>query len=108
MRDTLIAAVGDGMHRGFRDDGIHPFFMLLCLIALGAVIGVVIGLIRRRADPPAAPASNAAPHAAQVMAPVSPTANAEVILAERLARSEISPDDYRTMLAALRDPGPVT
>ena len=26
------------------------------------------------------------------------------ILAERLARSEISPDDYRSMIAALREP----
>ena len=32
----------------------------------------------------------------------SPTAGAEGILAERLARSEISADDYRTTLAALR------
>ena len=32
-----------------------------------------------------------------------PTASAETIVAERLARSEISVDDYRTTLAALRE-----
>ena len=36
-------------------------------------------------------------------------AHAEAILAERLARGEISPDDYRAAAAALRgDPGPPT
>ena len=32
-----------------------------------------------------------------------PTANAEAIVAERFARGEISADDYRTTLAALRE-----
>ena len=53
--------------------------------------------MRRRSAPVAAGMPAAAPH-------TSPTAGAEAILAERLARSEISADDYRATLAALREP----
>ncbi len=78
-----------------RHDG-GPWFGLIGLILLGVAIGLVVWLFTRNRS------AAAAVPAAPVAAPVSPTANAEAILAERLARSEISPDDYRTLLAALR------
>lgn len=102
---TALAADGRGygMHRG--RDG-HPFFgiLLLVLVAGLAVLGTWLLVGRRRPAttfPVAAASVPAAPPAA-----VSPTANAEAILAERLARSEISTDEYRAALAALRE-GPV-
>lgn len=81
---------GRGMdgHRGDR-----PIFGFLCLLALAAVAIVATWLIIRRR--PAAAAVSVAPNQPA-------TANAEAILAERLARSEISADDYRTTLSALR------
>jgi uncharacterized membrane protein len=86
------------------DGGFHPLLGLLCLIVLGVAIGLVVGWFNRRRTP-ASPAPGT-PVAHNVAMPVSPTAGAEAILAERLARSELSPDDYRTMLAALREANP--
>ena len=37
---------------------------------------------------------------------VSPTSNALAILADRLARGEVSPDDYRAAVAVLRETPP--
>jgi putative membrane protein len=89
---SYVADRGMGMDGWGRHDG-GPWIGLLGLVLLGVVVGLVVWLFtRRRAAAPVAP----------VAAPVSPTANAEAILAERLARSEISPEDYRTLLAALR------
>ncbi len=101
MAGSALAADGRGfgMHRG---RGGHPFFglLLLVLVAGVAVLGTWLLLGRRRpASVPAVPL--AAPPAAPATA--SPTAHAEAILAERLARSEISPDEYRAALAAMRD-----
>jgi uncharacterized membrane protein len=80
-------------------DGRH--FMIGGFVIFGvvvALVGLAVWLIlRRRTAPVAVGAPVAAPH-------ISPTAGAEAILAERLARSEISADDYRTTLTALRDP----
>ena len=39
---------------------------------------------------------------------MSPTLNAQSILADRLARGEISPDDYRAAVAVLRETAPPT
>jgi putative membrane protein len=47
---------------------------------------------------PAAPPPPAGPPP-----PVSPTHNAEAILADRLARGEIQPDDYRAAITVLRE-----
>jgi uncharacterized membrane protein len=80
-------------------DGRH--FMVGGFIILGllvALIGLAVWLIVRRRPAPAVAGVPAA------VGYVSPTAGAEAILAERLARSEISADDYRTTLAALREP----
>jgi hypothetical protein len=80
--------------------------MLLAVVVGLAILGTWL-IIGRRTAVPAAPVAPAAPLAAPVA--VSPTANAEAILAERLARSEISPDEYRAALAAMRESsaGPV-
>jgi uncharacterized membrane protein len=71
------------------------------MLAVALAIGLAVWLLlNRRAHVTTVPSASPAAHIAP---PVSPTANAEAILAERLARSEISPDDYRAMLAALRE-----
>jgi len=89
---------GPGMMRGGRG-GRHPIFALVCMVAIAGVAILATWLILRRRPQTAAPA----PVAYVPAGPASPTAQAETILAERLARSEISPDDYRSMLAALRE-----
>lgn len=103
---TALAEGPGGMGRGMgRDRDGHPIFGILIMlaIAVAAIIGTWL-VIRRGATPPVAvvgpaPTSVVPP----VLSPaVSPTASAESILAERLARSEISADDYRATLAALR------
>ncbi len=97
---ALLADSGFGMRHDFGDGRGHPFLMLLCLIAIGAAIGLVVVMISRRR--PVATVGPVTPSAPPLP---SPTAAAEAILAERLARSEITPDDYRSMLAALREAG---
>lgn len=82
------------------DRGFHPLLGLLCMVALGALVGLGVWLVLRRRPSAASPVVAATPLAPT--APASPTASAEVILAERLARGEIDPDDYRTRLDALR------
>ena len=87
---------GPGRDRGFHRGGHHPFlFLLVIAAALAAAVLITWLIARRSAVPAAAGAVGAIP-------PPSPTASAEAILAERLARSEIGPDDYRSLLAALR------
>ena len=94
---AFAAGPGWGMHR---DGDRHPWFAMVILLGLvvGAAALVVWALTRDRAVRLTPPTMPAAP---------SPTANAEAILAERLARGEINPDDYRSLLAALRG-GPTT
>jgi putative membrane protein len=93
---------GFGMHDRWNDGGFHPWLGLVMMLAVALAIGLAVWLLlNRRTVPPAA--------APMVSAPApSPTAAAESILAERLARSEITPDDYRSMIAALREQPPVT
>ena len=100
MISTLIAA--GGRFGRMHDGDFHPFLGLLSMVALGAIVGLVVLLVMRRRPvappPPSAPFVGTAPGAVAV----SPTAGAEAILAERLARGEIDTDDYRTRLDALR------
>jgi uncharacterized membrane protein len=84
---------GDGFGRRHRDGGML-FFPLLLLIAV-----VVLLVVLWRGRHPAAPASASASQA-------SPTLNAQAILADRLARGEISPDDYRAAITVLRETPP--
>ena len=83
--------------------GIGSLLLLVMLIA--AAVAITALLLGRRTPAGAGPAAPAPP----VVPPPSPTGTAEAILAERLARGAISPDDYRAAAAALRgDPGPPT
>jgi uncharacterized membrane protein len=86
-----------------RGDGFHPIMALLCLALIGAAIGLVVWLVAGRRPSAPVPA-----HTAPVAAAPSPTFQAEAILAERLARGDISPDDYRTTIGALRDSNTTT
>jgi uncharacterized membrane protein len=81
---------GDGF--GHRRDGGFMFFPMILLIGL---VALLIVLWRRGHLTPTV----AAP-------PLSPTLNAQAILADRLARGEISPDDYRAAITVLREPPP--
>ena len=101
MTHALIAEGGRQFGR-MHGNGFHPILGLLCMVLVGAAIGLGVWLVVRRRPAPVAPV---APVAAAPAAP-SPTAAAEAILAERLARGEIAPDDYRTHLAALRGEAP--
>jgi putative membrane protein len=75
------------------------FFMFFPLLMLLAVVALLIVLWRGR--------HLAAPMATQPPAPPSsPTLNAQAILADRLARGEISPDDYRAAISVLRESPP--
>jgi putative membrane protein len=98
MTHALIAEGGRQFGRMHGND-FHPFLGLLCMMLVGAAIGLGVWLVVRRRPAPVAPAAVAP-------AAPSPTAAAEAILAERLARGEIAPDDYRTHLAALRGEAP--
>jgi putative membrane protein len=98
---NIAFAEGRGFGGGFgprrRGDGVFLFFPLLMLIAVGVLLVV---LWRGR--------HTAAPLATQPTppAPASPTFNAQAILADRLARGEISPDDYRAAITVLRESPP--
>ena len=92
---TANVAFADG--RGFdgfgrRRDGGFMFFPMILLIGLVALL-IVLWRNRHVAAPIATP-------------PSSPTLNAQAILADRLARGEINPDDYRAAVAVLRETPP--
>ncbi|HQZ33258.1 MAG TPA: hypothetical protein PK020_02480 [Ilumatobacteraceae bacterium] len=89
---TLAEGPGRGMDR---DRSGRPLFAILVMVVVAAAAIFGTWRVIRRGSTPAVVA-------APVAAVASPTGSAEAILAERLARSEISPDDYRSMLAALR------
>jgi uncharacterized membrane protein len=100
---NIAFAEGRGFGGGFgprrRGDGFFLFFPLLMLIAV-AVLLVVLWRGRHTVAPVGAPpASPPAP-------PASPTLNAQAILADRLARGEISPEDYRAAITVLRETPP--
>ena len=104
MKNVLMAVAdrGDGDGRGMMGGGRDGFdggpLMVVCLVVLVAAVAAVAWLlVRRRGTAPA----TTAPVAPAPQAP-SPLAGAEAILAERLARGELSPDDYRAAAAALR------
>jgi uncharacterized membrane protein len=100
--EAAFAVDGRGFGDGFgrhRDGGFMLFFPLLLLIG---VVALLIVLWRGGRLPAASVAAPLAPPAP----PASPTFNAESILADRLARGEISPDDYRAAITVLREPPP--
>jgi putative membrane protein len=100
MTANIAFADGRGFGGGFggrrRGEGLMLFFPLLLLTAV-AVLLVVLW----RGRHPATPATSGPP-----APPASPTLNAQAILADRLARGEISPDDYRSAITVLRENPP--
>jgi uncharacterized membrane protein len=87
---------GGDFGRGRRGDGLMFFFPLLMLLAVAALLVVLWRgrhPVTTTGAPPPAP-------------PASPTLNAQAILADRLARGEISPDDYRAAITVLRESPP--
>ncbi len=99
---NIAFADGRGFGGGFggrrRGDGFMFFFPLLMLIAV-AVLLVVLWRGRHPVAPAGGPPVPPVP-------PASPTLNAQAILADRLARGEISPDDYRAAITVLREGPP--
>jgi uncharacterized membrane protein len=96
----VLTQFGGRMHRGDRF-GFHPLMGILLVVVIAAAGALIVWMFRSRtpAVAAAAPAPGVAP---TTTAAPSPTAHAEAILAERLARGEVSPADYREILAALR------
>ena len=86
---------GGGFGRRHRDGGFMFVFPLLLLVAVAA-----LAILLWRGRQPVAPLG--APPAP----PATPTLNAQAILADRLARGEISPDDYRAAVTVLRETPP--
>jgi len=87
-----------GGYRGHRGGQFRFFLPLLILIALGIILALLW-----RGRHPSAPAATTPPSAPP---PASPTFNAQAILADRLARGEISPEDYRAAINVLRETPP--
>ncbi|MEP7201434.1 MAG: hypothetical protein ABI894_02435 [Ilumatobacteraceae bacterium] len=81
--------MGDGFNHRHGDGGMMLLFPLLLL----AAVGVLVYVLWRGRHPATAVGVPAAPP--------SPTLNAQSILADRLARGEISPDDYRAAISVL-------
>ena len=97
---------GFGMHDRWNGGGFHPWLGLVMMLATALAVGLAVWfLLNRRAHVTSVPP---APPASPLAAAPSPTAAAEAILAERLARSEITPDDYRSVISALRELPPAT
>ena len=72
---------------------------IMMLLVWGSLIWLGVALLRR---------SGAQQHAAVAGMPASSVPNPQMILAERLARGEIEPDEYRTRLEVLATTPPAT
>ena len=68
--------------------------MIFAMVGIWALVAVAIAALIRRPHSPGAPP--AVPPAAS-----RPSSSAEQILAERLARGDIDPEEYRTRMDAL-------
>jgi putative membrane protein len=87
--DVAVAADGDHGHGfGHHRNGDILEFLPIALLVVFAIAALVMW--RRRQPSTTTP-------------PVTPTSNAQAILAERLARGEITPDDYRAAVVVLRE-----
>jgi len=100
---TANVAFAEGRFGGYgrRRGGEVLFFLPLLL--LFAVAALLLVLWRGRhpvAPPPAPPPPPVAPPR------MSPTFNAQAILADRLARGEITADEYRAAITVLRETAP--
>jgi putative membrane protein len=97
VSDVALAAGPYGYGPGHRRHYFGAFILFLLLVA--AVVLLVVLLMRNRHP-------LATPHGPPPAPPAGPTTNAQSILADRLARGEISPEDYRAAIAVLREPPP--
>ena len=88
--------VGGGFERRHHDGEFMFVFPLLMLLAVAALL-VLLWRGRHPVTPTAPPPPPGPP------VHMSPTHNAEAILADRLARGEIQPDDYRAAITVLRE-----
>lgn len=95
--DVALAAGPYGYGPGHRRHYFGAFIMFLLLLA--AVVLLVVLLMRNRHPLSTMPTAPPPPVA-------GPTTNAQSILADRLARGEISPEDYRAAISVLREPPP--
>ena len=96
-------ALAEGPRRGmghYREG--RPIFALLLLLFVAAVAILGTWMVLRRRPVVAVAGATSAP----LIASAPPTASAESILAERLARGEISTEVYHSTLAALRSSPP--
>jgi putative membrane protein len=90
------------MRNGDWDHGMHgglhwiPMLLMMVLV-IGGIVWLGTLLLRR----PVSPATHSAPSAGP---PVAYRPSPQEILAERLARGEIEPDDYHRRLEALSQP----
>ncbi len=75
------------------DGGNWWWMSIMMFVVLGGLIWLGVTLVRN---------ANRTPHPQTPTAPTSSTP--QELLAGRLARGEIEPDDYRQRLDALRDP----
>lgn len=86
------------MHNGNWDYGMgggNFWWMAIMMVAfLGALVWIAVALSQRGNH-------SALPQARTAAPPPTPKQTPEEILAERLARGEIEPDDYRTRLDVL-------
>jgi len=96
------------MHNGNWNDGMGNGnwwwipMMIMMITFWGGLIWIGVTLLKRNHAPQLQTPGAAAPD----MSPAAPQAKptAQEILAERLARGEIEPDDYRQRVEALRAP----
>ncbi|MDO8390000.1 MAG: hypothetical protein Q7V57_05895 [Actinomycetota bacterium] len=91
----LVSDRGWGMHDGDLSGDRHWIGAVIMALVVAGVVALVLWALRRG-------------RGQQVAAPVATTAAAQAILAERLARGDVSPDDYRSLLAVLREQHPTT
>jgi putative membrane protein len=90
MEAVMHGNWNDNMHDGFGWGWIPMAIMML--LVWGSLLWFGVALFRR---------TDTHEHAAGTGPSVPPPPNAQQILAERLARGEIEPDDYRTRMEAL-------
>jgi putative membrane protein len=90
METVMHGNWNNDMHDGFGWGWIP--MMIMMLLVFGSFIWLGVALLRR---------TGSHEYAAAVGPSAPQTPNPQQILAERLARGEIEPDDYRTRLEAL-------
>jgi putative membrane protein len=91
----MAVVLAQMMHRGDMHDGGggHWWWWVIGLVVLALLLVAIVALFTRR------PTGSAPPQAA----PDAQRSAAEQVLADRLARGEIDPDEYRRRRDALRE-----